>query len=134
MARQADGLFVGGQTLEELLDNLREVFQRTRNCGFTLKPSKVIINPTKIVLFGWMRNNGGWEPTEHTITPLARAETPKTVRQLRSFLGAIKQLSACIKDYAILLSPLEKVAAGKNSSEVIVWNDELQRHFENGHV
>ena len=62
---------------------------------------------------------------------MARAETPKTVRQLRSFLGAIKQLSACIKDYAILLSPLEKVAAGKNSSEVIVWNDELQRHFEN---
>ena len=130
MARQADGLFVGGQTLDELLINLREVFHRTRNCGFTLKPSKLIINPTKIVLFGWMRNAGGWEPTEHTITPLRRAEAPNTVRQLRGFLGAIKQLSPCIKDYAVILGPLEKAAAGRNSGEAVVWTDELRRHFE----
>ena len=84
MARQADGLYVGGNSLQNLLDNLRKVFQRTRNCGFTLKPSKIIINPQKIVLFGWMRNKGGWEPTEHTVTPLLPAVLPKTVKQLRS--------------------------------------------------
>ena len=36
MARQADGLFIGGSTMQELLNNLQEVFERTRNCGFTL--------------------------------------------------------------------------------------------------
>ena len=130
MARQADGLFVGGNTIQELLDNLREVFERTRNCGFTLKPSKIVINPQKIVIFGWVRNKGGWEPTEHTVTPLLKAEPPKTVRQLRSFLGAVKQLSACIENYAVILSPLEKVAAGKGSSELITWTDVLMNQFE----
>ena len=129
MARQADGLFVGGQTLQELYNNLDEVFQRTRNCGFSLKPSKVVINPSKITLFGWIWNKGGWEPTSHTITPLSKAEPPKTVRQLRSFLGAFKQLSTCIKDYAVLLSPLEKIAAGRNSSEAIAWTEDLDSHF-----
>ena len=79
MARQADGLFVGGRTLQELYDNLTEVFNRTRNCGFTLKPSKIIINPKTVILFGWIRDNGAWRPTEHTMTPLAKANKPTTI-------------------------------------------------------
>ena len=130
MARQADGLFIGGSTMQELLNNLQEVFERTRNCGFTLKPSKIIINPQKIVIFGWVRNKGGWEPTEHTISPLLRAELPNTIKQLRSFLGAIKQLSPCLENYAITLSPLEKIAAGKGSSETINWTQTLRNQFD----
>ena len=104
MARHADGLFVGGGTLEQLFINLEKVFQRTRNAGFTLKPSKIIINPSCIILFGWMWEKGGWQPTTHTITPLLKANIPTTVRQLRGFLGAIKQLSPCIPDYAVTLA------------------------------
>ena len=130
MARQADGLFVGGDTLQSFYDNLREVFVKLRNANFTIKPSKIIINPQKTVLFGWMKNKEGWEPTEHTITPLLKAETPKTIKQLRGFLGAIKQVSSCIENYAVLLSPLEKVAAGRGSSEVVTWNDQLLGVFD----
>ena len=130
MARQADGLFVGGDTLEEFYSNLKEVFQILRNAGFTIKPSKIVINPQKIVLFGWMKNGEGWEPTEHTTSPLSKAEPPKTIKQLRGFLGAIKQVSSCIEDYAVLLSPLEKVAAGKGSSEQVTWTDHLLNVFD----
>ena len=129
MARQADGLFVGGESMQELYTNLEEVFNRTRNCGFTLKPSKIIINPKKLTLFGWIRDNGAWYPTEHTTTPLLKAEPPKTIKQLRGFLGAYKQISPCIKDYAIKLAPLERVAAGRGSAEVIVWSDTLLTTF-----
>ena len=129
MARQADGLFVGGETLQSFYDNLREVFMKLRNANFTIKPSKIIINPQKTVLFGWMKTKEGWEPTEHTLSPLLKAEPPKTIKKLRGFLGAIKQLSQCIENYAVLLSPLEKVAAGKGSSEIVTWTDELLNVF-----
>ena len=69
-------------------------------------------------------------PSEHTITPLLKADVPKTVKQLRGFLGAVKQLSQCIKDYAVVLSPLEKLAAGKGSSELIVWTESLHKQFD----
>ena len=130
MARQADGLFVGGDTLDSFYDNLREVFVKLRNANFTIKPSKIVINPQKIVLFGWMKNREGWEPTDHTVTPLLKAEPPKTIKQLRGFLGAIKQVSSCIENYAVILSPLEKVAAGKGSSEMVTWNDQLLNVFD----
>ena len=130
MARQADRLFVGGDTLDGLYNNLKEVFHRARNCGFTLKPSKVIINPQRLVLFGWIRDRGAGRPTNPTLTPLVRAELPKTVKQLRGFLGAFKQLSQCIKNYAVILSPLEKLCAGKGSLEQIVWTDILIKQFE----
>ena len=130
MARQADGLYVGGKSVEGLYENLKEVFDRTRNCGFTLKPSKIIINPKRVTLFGWIRDDGAWQPTQHTITPLMRAELPQTIRQLRGFLGAFKQVSPCIKNYAIILAPLEKIAAGKNSAEAITWTDTLRTAFE----
>ena len=130
MARQADGLYVGGDSLEELFQNLGEVFERTRKSNLTLKPSKVIIAPQRLVLFGWVKNKQGWEPTEHTVTPLSRAEPPSTVKQLRGFLGAIKQLSSCIENYGVILSPLEKVVAGKGSAEKITWTDELLKGFD----
>ena len=42
MARQADGLYVGGNSFDELYENLCEVFERTRLANLSLKPSKVI--------------------------------------------------------------------------------------------
>ena len=83
-----------------------------------------------MTLFGWIRDDGAWQPTQHTITPLVRAELPQTIRQLRGFLGAFKQVSPCIKNYAIILAPLEKIAAGKNSAEAITWTDTLRTAFE----
>ena len=61
---------------------------------------------------------------------LLKADVPKTVKQLRGFLGAVKQLSHCIKDYSVVLSPLEKLAAGKGSLELIVWTESLHKQFD----
>ena len=47
VTRQADGVYVGGNTLSSLYDNLNEVLQRFRDCSLTIKPSKFIINPKK---------------------------------------------------------------------------------------
>ena len=53
VTRQADGVYVGGNTLTELYDHLTEVLQRFRDSSLTVKPSKFVINPNKIILFCW---------------------------------------------------------------------------------
>ena len=45
-------------------------------------------------------------------------------------MGSFKQLTECIPKYAILLSPLERIVAGKSSAERIEWTDELLNAFE----
>ena len=130
MCRMADGLYVGGSTLEELSDNLATVFNRARLAGLTFKPSKIIICPKETILFGWKKSCHNWSPTNHVISPLSQAPLPKTVKQLRGFIGAYRQLSSTIKDHAVHLSHLEKLVGGKPSREQIKWDDNLTTEFE----
>ena len=130
VTRQADGVYVGGNSYDELLENLEEVLQRFRLCGLTVKPSKFIIDPQRIVLFGWEKIGESWKPLDHTISPLVKAPPPTTVKQLRSWLGAAKQMSQCIPNYAVVFSPLERTAGNRGSAERIQWTDELLKSFE----
>ena len=129
LCRQADSLVVGGLTLDELFTNLAEVFHRLRTCNLTIKPSKLIIAPKTVLMFGWEYSSQGWHPTSHTVNPLSISPEPKTVKQLRSWLGAAKQLSACLENYSIYFSPLEKVVSSRKSQEYIVWTPELSQQF-----
>ena len=131
MTRMADGLFVLANNLEDLANNFLEVLRRAELCGFTFKPSKVIIVPVNTVLFGWKKTEAGWSPTSHTISPLIKAAPPLTVKQTRSWLGSFKQLTECVPRYAVLLSPLENIVAGRSSAERIEWTDELLMAFKN---
>ena len=130
MCRMADGLYIGGKSIEELLGNLREVFCRARHCGLTFKPSKVVVCPKKTVLFGWEKNGSQWSPTTHVITPLSQAPRPKTVKQLRGFIGAYRQLSSTIPNYSTLIGLLEKYGGGKASRDHILWSEEMISEFE----
>ena len=130
MTRMADGLYVLGETLEELELNFREVLSRARLCGLTFKPSKISIVPVQTILFGWKKVGDGWRPTPHAVSPLSKADPPTTVKQMRGWLGSYKQITSCIPDYASLLGPLEDVVGGRSSAERIVWSKELNDCFE----
>ena len=130
LATMADGLYPKGNSVQEALENYAEVLRRADLCGLTFKPSKTIICPVKTELFGWELDAGRWRPTVHTRTTLASHEKPKTSRQMRSYLGAWKQLSSCINNYAVLLHPLEMMIAGKAPKEYLVWTEETEKAFE----
>ena len=130
MSRMADGLYVGGSSPKDLLENLRSVFHRARLCGLTFKPSKIVICPLKTILFGWEKNGNLWSPTPHVVTPLSQAPRPKTVKQLRGFIGAFRQLSSTIPNYSMKLGKLEKYTGGKGSREYVTWNQDMVSEFE----
>ena len=83
LAQMADGLHVLGDSIEDLLVNYEQVLLRADLCNLTFKPSKVIVCPKVINLFGWILNDQVWLPTSHTISTLTKAPIPKTVKQLR---------------------------------------------------
>ena len=125
LTRMADGLYVLGDTLEDLNENFREVLVRARNSGLTFKPSKIKIAPVNTIIFGWQMSASGWSPTSHTLSPLIKANPPNTVKQLRSWLGSFKQLTNCIKNYAVILGPLEDIVGGRLSADRITWSENL---------
>ena len=131
ITRMADGIYVLGNTYGDLFQNLKEVFNRARIANLTFKPSKIEICPSDIVVFGWRKRGNAWMPTQHTTLPLINANKPTTVKQLRSWIGAYKQLSPCIRDYSIPLSRLESLTGSdKSSATRIQWTNDLENDFK----
>ena len=131
LTRMADGLYVLADSPGELLDNYIETLERAHVSGLTIKPSKVSICPRSTVLFGWKLEDGKWSPQNHVLSSLTRADKPNTVKQMRSFIGAVKQLSETIRSYSSLLHPLEKVVGSRSSSEKLSWTEEMETAFSN---
>ena len=129
MTRMADGIFPMGNSHEELLRNYIEVLDRAEKAGLTFKPTKTKISPRKSIIFGWSLQDGRWSPQPHVISSLTRATRPTTVKQMRSFTGAVKQLSDTMKDYANLLHPLEKIVGSRGSNERLVWTEDIEEAF-----
>ena len=128
--RHADGIYVLGNSEDEVFNNLAEVFERAKLSGLTFKPSKIVIMPKQTQMFGWIKIGTSWKPTSHVISPLASAEHPTTVKKLRGWLGAFKQVTACIKNYAPLIGPLETAVGGKSSQEKVRWTPAMIEAFE----
>ena len=65
----------------------------------------------------------------HRINPLTVCQRPVKVKQMRSFIGAVRTSSRCFPEYSKYLSKLEDVAAGKESAGKIVWINDLISTF-----
>ena len=130
LTRMADGLHVLANTIEDGYETLSEVFRLARFCGLHFKPTKIEIFPRRTVLFGWNLVDHAWTPTAHNISSLYKAPLPKTVKQMRAFLGSFKQFAACVRRHGELLSTLERlVGSHKPSAEVIQYTPEEEKAF-----
>ena len=129
VAKIADDLFCGGATPEEALLAWRRVLQALDRCDLRLSPSKTVICPRSVTLLGWVWTDGRLSASPHRISTLASCDLPRTVKHLRSFIGAYKVLGRVIRGVATLLSPLDAVCAGRESAETISWSDELRASF-----
>ena len=130
VAKIADDLFCGGATPGEALETWRLVLQALDRCDLHLSPSKTVICPCSVTILGWVWSDGQLSASPHRIPTPTSAEPPRTVKNLRSFIGAYKVLSRVVKGTAHYMSPLDAVCAGRESSEVIVWTDELLSTFQ----
>ena len=130
ITRIADQIYVLGNSIMELNANFQEVLQRCRRSNLTFKPSKVVICPSSTVILGWKKTDSAWSPTEHVLSPLSSAEPPSTVKKLRGWLGAFRQISKTIPNHAVVLKSFEKLVGGKNSRDKIIWTPQLLKEFD----
>ena len=126
----ADDLIIGASLLEELDLNWKKVLRRLKENNLSLSTSKTFICPTSVKIVGWIWKNGTLEVDPHRINPLTICAPHTTVKQMRSFSGAVRSICRCIPQYARFLCELEDVVAGKDSSTKIEWNTSFKFFFE----
>lgn len=129
VVKLADDLFCGGNTPNELLHNWARVLHALRASGLCLSSRKTVICPKSANVLGWIWTQGTLRSSPHRVAPLASCDPPKTVKGLRSFIGAFKMISRVVPHCAVLLNPLDAVVAGRPSADRLEWSDDLHVAF-----
>ncbi|KAJ8369657.1 hypothetical protein SKAU_G00096850 [Synaphobranchus kaupii] len=129
VAKIADDLYCGGDTPQELFHNWKRILQALYKCDLRLSASKMVITPKSTTILGWIWCAGTLTASPHRVNTLAACPAPDTVGRMRSFVGAYKVLSRVVPRCSAYLAPLDVVTAGRQSSEAIVWTDELRDSF-----
>ena len=93
VAKLADDIHCGGNTIAELQRNVRRLLQCFADSGLRLSATKTTICPTKTMILGWVWNLGTIQASPHRIATLASCDMPVTVKAMRSFVGAYKMLA-----------------------------------------
>ena len=130
VAKLADDLYCGADSIENLYKNWSRVLTALNNNNLRLSASKTIVCPKTTNILGWIWSEGTLRASQHRITSLANVKPPTTVQGLRSFIGAYKVLSRVLQGYADLLHPLDSAVAKLQSKEKIFWTDELLESFK----
>ena len=88
------------------LNVLRALFDRIRESGLTVRPSKCLFGYDTVTFLGHQIGKGRVTPVDDTVDRILKAPVPTTKRQLRSFLGLVGWYQKFIPHYSHVTASL----------------------------
>ena len=122
-----DDVIVYSSTVSQHLEQLEEVFQRLAAAGLKLKPSKCELLQTKVAFLGHVVAADGVRPDPSKVTQIQEWEAPRTVKELRSYLGLCSYYRRFIRGFAHIAAPLHRLTEKQST---YMWTPECQTAFE----
>lgn len=124
-----DDVIIGSNGENEHLQDVDEVLSAIEKSGLKLKLSKCHWARESIEYLGVVINRKGISPAGSLINKIVNYLKPKTVTELKSFLGAASYLRRFIHNFSQITSPLTDLTR-KNSDVVKQWTKEHDDAFE----
>lgn len=138
-----DDVITWGATDEEFLYNLELLFERYSQFGITLNPDKCEFGLKELEFVGHVINSEGISMSKERIQKVLQFPLPKTVKDIRSFIGLVNYFSDHVANCSLLLKPLmemvveqqrdpgnKSISAKKLSKKEVSWNEERTQAFE----
>ena len=122
-----DDIAVYGEDFAQFMENLRLVLTRLRERRLRVKGSKCSLGQKSIEYLGHIVSGEGVQLSDTRRQGIADVKEPKSVSQLRSFLGMATYFRPFIKDFATLAKPLHAMCSEKKP---FVWTQPAQLSFD----
>ena len=122
-----DDILIATHTIEQHIDRMDEVFTCLRAAGLKLKAAKCKLMETHVKFLGRVVSADGVQPDIADIEKIKNWEVPDTKTKLESFIGFANYYREFIKNFADIVSPLNKY---KGKNQEFGWDDDAQKAFE----
>ena len=100
-----DDTLIWAKDMEELVSRTRVILDRCRKNNITISKKKLELG-RKIHFAGHIISDEGIQPDEEKYAAISKFPRPKSVKDLRSFLGLAQQLASFVPDLAHMTSTL----------------------------
>ena len=128
-----DDVIIFSKEVPEHLERLRAVFAKLRAAGLKLKPSKCEFFQKRIHFLGHVVSSEGVETDPKKLEAIVQWPQPRTVTDVRSFLGFTNHYRRFIAGYAKIAKPLYRLTSGENASkkkQEVDWDETCEIAFK----
>lgn len=127
-----DDILIFAKNEENHKTVIKEVLRRLEKYGVTLNVEKCEFGKSKINFLGYQVSSEGISPTKERTETIANYPKPKTVAELRRFLGMLNFYRDCLPHQAEMQAPLNTYLHNtkKNDKTPIEWTEKADQAFE----
>ena len=118
-----DDVLVASNSEEEHREHLKLVFERFRDYGVVLHPSKCELGKPSLEFLGHIVDKDGIRPLDSKIAAVRDFPRPTTQRQLRKFLGMINFYHRFVPGIATILDPIYTLLSCTRAQAELQWSD-----------
>jgi hypothetical protein len=131
-----DIIIIGGRNFQEYLKLLRDVLQRLREAGLTVKSSKVKLCSKQLTFLGHEVSGHGVKPDPDKIQAIKGWPTPTTSKEVRAFRGFCNYSDFIpnLQRRACVLSELNRQAKFVWKLERVAAFNDLKNALSSGNV
>ncbi|XP_076299604.1 uncharacterized protein LOC143218356 [Lasioglossum baleicum] len=122
-----DDVIIPSMTVEEGLARLTTIFTVFREAGLTINLRKCHFFKSQIEYLGFEVSALGIQPSERKVECVRSFPTPKTARDVRSFVGLASYFRRFVKGFALIAKPLTDLL---KKNEKFIWETTQNNAFE----
>ena len=127
VAKSTDDFLVIAKKVEVLRFRTRKLFERFAQYGVTVNLKKCIFEKTQMEFLGHQVSEAGILPMSSKMEAVQEFPQPKTIKELRRFMGMANQMAKFNPDLAEASAPLRDLLSTKNHW---VWTENHTEAFE----
>ncbi|KAL1454493.1 hypothetical protein WDU94_010736 [Cyamophila willieti] len=122
-----DDLVIHAKTVEELFNKFEKVMKRIEEANLKINLAKCQFLFKEIDLLGYKISNQGLKVSQTKVKAIVDFKAPKTVKQVRQFLGMSGFYRKFCKNYSNIAAPLTDLT---KQDTKFVWTEKEQESFD----
>lgn len=122
-----DDIVVVTQTFEKHLEVLKEVFSRLTEAGLTVRRDKCHFCRSELKFLGYIVDRSGLRCDPEKVAAILNIAPPRSVKEVRRFLGMTSWYRRFIPNFASLVSPISSLL---RKGAPFVWSEDCNSSFE----